>query len=182
MRPDEQVQWLEHAQANLVLPPGESPVVCILDTGINNGHPLLQPLLADADRHTYDPGWGTHDHQGHGTEMAGLSLYGDLKEILGGADPVAVTHRLESVKILPPVGINEPHLYGAITAESIARVEVQAPGRPRIICMAVTATDDRDRGRPSSWSAEVDALCSYKKRGQICCWLLFVVKEVHMAP
>src|SRR5215471_17161005 len=32
------------------------------------------------------------------------------------------------------------------------------PQRPRIFSMAVTATDERDRGQPTSWSAAIDAL------------------------
>ena len=53
---------------------------------------------------------------------------------------------------------NEPHLYGSITGEAVARVEIQAPDRNRGICLAVTAPDRRDRGRPSSWSAALDDL------------------------
>jgi hypothetical protein len=69
-------------------------------------------------------------------------------------------HRLESVKILPPTGANPPELYGAITAQAVTRPEINAPQRPRIFSMAVTATDERDRGQPTSWSAAIDALAA----------------------
>jgi hypothetical protein len=92
--------------------------------------------------------------------MAGLAIYGDLVEVMVNAGPIELTHDLESVKILPPYGQNPPQLYGDITAESIARAEVQNPNQKRVICLAVSATDDRDRGRPSSWSARIDNLCS----------------------
>src|SRR6185369_4330740 len=65
-----------------------------------------------------------------------------------------------SVKILPPRGQNPPELYGAVTAEATSRVEIQAPDRQRCFSMAVTATDERDRGQPTSWSAAVDALAA----------------------
>ena len=39
-------------------------------------------------------------------------------------------------------------------------MEIQAPYRKRIHCMAVTSTDTRDRGRPSSWSGELDQIAS----------------------
>ena len=52
---------------------------------------------------------------------------------------------------------HEPELYGAVTQESTYRVEV-TPNRRREFCMAVTATDARDRGKPTSWSAAVDSL------------------------
>ena len=81
-----------------------------------------------------------------------------LPDVLAGIDPVTPAHRLESVKILPDWGQNEPDLYGHITASAISRAEVQAPARSRVFCMAVTAEGNHWRGRPSSWSAKVDDL------------------------
>lgn len=138
---------------------GESKVaVCLLDTGVNLGHPLLAPGLKADDAHAYDDSWGSDDHHGHGTEMAGLALYGDLLEMVGGG-PQLVNHVLESVKILPPKGANPPHLYGSITISSVAKAEAAAADRKRVISMQVTA-DDRDKGRPSTWSAALDTLTS----------------------
>ncbi len=44
--------------------------------------------------------------------------------------------------------------------EAVARPEVTAPARLRVFGMAVTARNNRDRGRPSAWSAAVDALAA----------------------
>lgn len=138
--------------------------VCLLDSGVRRTHPLIEPLLAAADCQTINPAWGVGDTpawQGHGTRMAGIALYGDLVPVLASAEAIAPTYRLESVRILPPASAepNEPDLYGAITGEAIARAEVQAPRRRRAIAMAVTSASPA-RGRPSSWSASVDQLCS----------------------
>jgi hypothetical protein len=133
--------------------------VCILDTGVTQSHPLLSLALDPNDVQVYDPGWTGGDSDGHGTNMAGSALYGDLTPLLAGNLRVPLTHLLESVKILPDQGENEPKLYGAITTESIARAEVQAPDRHRAVCMAVTSNIGTNRGRPSSWSAAVDQLC-----------------------
>jgi hypothetical protein len=133
--------------------------VCILDTGVTRVHPLLSLALDPNDVQAYDPSWTGGDSDGHGTNMAGSALYGDLTPLLSGSLRVPLTHRLESVKILPDQGQNEPKLYGAITADSIARAEVEAPDRHRAVCMAVTSDIGTNRGRPSSWSAAVDQLC-----------------------
>ncbi len=98
------------------------------------------------------------DQKGHGTEMAGLALYGGLTPVLLSRDSLVIPHVLESVKILPPIGQNDPELYGHVTAESIARAEISAPQRKRCICLAITTTDFRDRGKSSSWSAAIDSL------------------------
>lgn len=135
-------------------------VVCILDTGVNNGHALIQPVLATADLHAVDPAWNTNDHDGHGTLMAGTAAYGNLLSLLNSAAPFEVQHRLESAKILPPQNNNPRELWGHVTTQGVSRAEIQAPERKRIVCMAVTAEETRDRGRPSSWSAAVDELAS----------------------
>ncbi|MGD0229017.1 MAG: S8 family peptidase [Syntrophorhabdales bacterium] len=135
--------------------------VTILDSGINSGHLLISPALDDGDLHTVNAKWGTHDHGGHGTLMAGTVLYGDLLGALNSGEAVRILHRVESVKILPPGrDQNPPRLWGYLTAQGISRAEIQAPGRKRVICMAVTSTDYRDRGRPSSWSGEIDRVTS----------------------
>jgi len=157
----EQSEWVEDLVARTTAAHGEAPAACVLDTGINRGHPLLEYSLAGEDMHTCNPTWGvSDDHRGHGTEMAGIALYGDLRAILEIPGGVQLRHRLESVKILPPQGANPPDLYGAITAEAVARTEVQAPARRRAFCLAVTAQPDRIAGTPTSWSAAVDALAA----------------------
>lgn len=159
----EQRAWSEEVLGRLVPPePNSSVAVCLLDSGVHRSHPLIEPALAPEDWHTISPAWGPDDTaawQGHGTRMAGVALYGDLVPILAGGDQISPPFRLESVRILPPAGqANDPELYGAITGEAIARAEVQAPGRKRVVACAVTSTSVA-RGRPSSWSASVDQLC-----------------------
>lgn len=105
------------------------------------------------------------DEKGHGTEMAGLTLYVDLVDLLAGNEAMQVSHKLESVKILPPFGENDPKLYGAITKEAVARTEVTAPHRKRVISLAVTTPNNRDRGKQSSWSAAIDQLCAGAEGG-----------------
>ncbi|MGE0144221.1 MAG: S8 family peptidase [Planctomycetota bacterium] len=156
----DQREWVDELLQRTTFARAEAPAVCVMDTGINRGHPLLAPALAESDCHTCDPAWQADDHEGHGTEMGGVALYGDLAAALESKGPVDVGHRLESVKILPPGNDNPPELYGSITAEAASRVEIAAPLRDRCFAMAVTTGDGRDRGQPSSWSAAVDALAS----------------------
>jgi hypothetical protein len=154
----EQGAWATDLAERLVIPNGFDVAVCLLDTGVTQAHSLLSPALDPSDMHAYDPTWAGGDAHGHGTNMAGTMLYGDLMPMLVNNGPVRLTHCLESVKILPDQGENEPKLYGAITGESIARAEISAPERRRAICMAVTSVGT-NHGRPSSWSAAIDQLC-----------------------
>ena len=161
----EQQEWVDDLAARVVPPEDNSPFVCLLDTGLNGAHPLLTAVTNQNDLHTYKPAWGVDDRAGHGTPMGGLATFGDLTDVLGDAGQVACTHRLESVKIFHEPDPTDPELYGAVTQESAFRVEVTADRR-RVFCMAVTAFDGRDRGRPSSWSAAVNSLTSGADDGQ----------------
>lgn len=164
MAREEQQQWLDDALGRLTVASDDdsTPRVCLLDSGVNRGHPLLALLLDAADLHTVKPAWGTDDQANHGTGLAGLAGFGDLVETLASTGPIAVSHRLESVKLTPKDGDNEgdARLHGYLFGEAVSRPEISAANRPRIFSSAVTASDYRDRGRPSSWSATVDRLAS----------------------
>ena len=161
---EEQHEWLDDllSRATFTEDGAEIAHVCLLDTGVNRGHPMLQNALAANDLHTVVPAWGVGDNAGHGTEMAGLALAGDLTNLLAGSSPVNVSNRLESVKLLPKGrnGGTDPQHYGYLTVQAVTRPEVTAPKRLRVFAMAVTALDNRDRGRPSAWSAAVDSLAA----------------------
>lgn len=138
--------------------------ICLLDSGVNNGHQLLQPLIDNANTLTVDNAWGTNDHSplrgGHGTLMAGIAGYGKLEEALMTGNIVSLTHRLCSVKILPRPNQEETQreLWGDVTAQGIARAEIQNPDMVFVYCMSVTSAEDTDKGRPSSWSGAMDNL------------------------
>lgn len=161
---NEQSEWLDDllSRTRFANDTEQSPYVCLLDTGVNRGHPLLAPALATADLHTVEPAWGTDDTYGHGTKMAGVALAGNLTDLLAGNGPVELSHRLESVKLLPTDGAtgSDPQHHGYLTVEAVARPEVTAPLRLRVFAMTITAKDNHDRGRPSAWSSAIDALAS----------------------
>jgi hypothetical protein len=158
LTPADQVEWVRNLVARLQLPPpANANYVTLLDTGVNLGHPLLQGSVAAADLHAFDATWHGTDHLGHGTEMAGLSLFGNLTCPLESNEPHAIPHRLESVKILPPTGQNAPHLYGSIMFGAARLVEQANPGRRRTFAMMTTETG-RSKGLPTEWSASLDAL------------------------
>ncbi len=154
----EQIEWHGDLRRRLQADSSANTYVTLLDTGVNNGHPLLAPFVAEEDRHCIEPAWGPDDTNGHGSELAGLALLGDLTPALAEDAPLQVPHRLESVRVLRFGGDNEGESFGAITAEAVARVEITDAARRRVFAMALTSTDGRDRGRPSSWSSQIDRL------------------------
>jgi hypothetical protein len=159
----EQQHWVEDLLQRIELIDSNIKV-CLLDSGVNNGHQLLQPLIDDANTLTVDSEWGTNDHSplrtGHGTLMAGIAGFGKLEEAILTRNTVFLSHKLCSVKILPRPYQNETpkELWGDITAQGIARAEIQNPNMVLIYCLSITSIEDTDKGRPSSWSGALDNL------------------------
>lgn len=160
LEPLEQREWVDELLNRLSVDEESQVTICLLDTGVNNGHPLLSPVLNASDCLTVNPRWGVHDHDGHGTLMAGMAAYNNLQELFESTNNITLYHKLESVKILPPRGKNAQELWGDITSQAISIAEINSPEKNRIICSAVTASDTRDRGRPTSWSGAIDNITS----------------------
>jgi hypothetical protein len=59
LMPAEQADWINELVRRTDPPDDDAPAACILDTGVNRGHRLLDHSLAVEDLHTCDPTWGT---------------------------------------------------------------------------------------------------------------------------
>jgi hypothetical protein len=167
MYPREQSEWTSDLVDRTTI--GSSEIsVCILDTGVYKDHPLLKNLFTYRD--AVNPLWRDDDHKGHGTEMAGLSVYGEtLPNLLLSSDNISINYDLSSIKILPRVGDNRKELWGNITKQAVAKKEIFAPSKKNIYCMAVTAPyegEEGNRGNPTSWAAAVDDIMYNQDEGQ----------------
>lgn len=149
--------WIEEA-LNLVDFTKTNNFISILDSGINNGHRLIEPILDEVNRLTVEPGWGVNDSMGHGTSMAGIATYGNLNAILENKKPLEIHHQIESVKILHPNLPNEQNKYPLITLEAVNRAIINNPNAKRIFCMAVTTDFQVDFGKPSAYSSVLDSI------------------------
>lgn len=160
----EQREWQTELLERTTFPDthDNTPRICLIDSGVNNGHSLLAPVIQEADLYTVRPTWGVDDECNHGTGLAGLAVYGDLTDALAKNSPIQIDALLESVKIIREDGQNDgdSKFHAKLFGDAVSQPEVPAPNRPRVFTCAVTTKDHRDRGRPSSWSAMVDRLSS----------------------
>ena len=160
MNQHEQQEWVDELLSRTEFVPSNA-TVCLLDTGITAAHRLLAPAVSESRIQAVDSTWRTDDQDGHGTQMAGVALYRDLKARLTSTSREEIVHTLESVKILHPTESHEPALYGAVTEQAVALAEIENPTADRAICMAVTAPSySTNDGSPSSWSGAIDSITS----------------------
>ena len=150
-------EWINEA-LHLVDFTKSNNFISVLDTGINNGHRLIEPVLEEVNRLTVEPNWGVNDSLGHGTSMAGVAMYGNLNSILENNQVIEIHHQLESVKILHPNYPNERNKFPLITLDAVNRAIVNNPDNKRIFCMAVTTDFQVDFGKPSAYSSVLDSI------------------------
>ncbi len=162
----DQTQWTENLAERVTWPAGDAPAVCLLDTGVNRAHILLEPAISTGDLLTVNADWGATDDTGHGTGMAGLALLGDLTPRLEDQSAINLQHRVESVKILPPDGFpaNDPKSYGSITQSATSLAEINNAERKRVFCLAVT-NDNVSGARATTWSSAIDQAAVGKMAG-----------------
>lgn len=172
----EQEEWINDFLTRVYPSKETKSYISILDKGINR-HSLLNDYIILKD--AVDKSWGWYDDQlnPHGTYMAGICLFNDLNILLSENEEKEIEHKLESIKILPDVGKgqNEKHLYGDITNRAISILDIENPNVNRVVCMAVTAEDDKKDGSPSSWSAEIDKIVYDNE-------LLFIISGGNIHP
>lgn len=159
MRPGEQFEYAAELLDRVAPADENAPWVCVLDTGINRGHPLLERFIGENNNLTIKQDWTPADDDNHGTLMAGLCLYGDLAQILSGTESINLPVNVEGVKIVPPPQQrkSDEKLAGYFTAQGVSLAEGAAKDRKRTWCITTTMSEPNP-ATPSSWSAQMDRL------------------------
>jgi hypothetical protein len=167
MESREQRDFVEDLLGRLQISNPNNVFICILDSGIMQRHPLIEPHLQISNCYSNDGTPPGIDVDGHGTKMAGLAIYGDLFNVLMDAAPVKINHALESSKIFPNSETHE-RFWARLTQDAISYAEIGNPEARRVICLAISEKNDvdnpsefsrrHDLGDPSLWSAQLDKL------------------------
>lgn len=162
---NDQADWIEDLSSRITYDFLTDVSVCILDTGIRTQHPLLRDYIIENGTDSYLPDWGVEDDHGHGTQMAGIALFGDLAPVMESSDAIVLNHGIESVKVFPPTGANDDDHVGFITAEAVATAEINNADIKRVFCLSWSMGHPIDpdgkavmEGKPTPLSAKIDQL------------------------
>ena len=137
-----------------VPPSNDAPLIGIIDSGLN-AHPLLDGLVVE--RLGVPTALGTADDWGHGTKVAGIAAYGDVRDRIARKDFSAPV-RLISVRVVNDRGAFDDDT--TVPAQMRAAFTTLAVRGCRVINMSL---GDKNLlpyadGRASPWVSELDAL------------------------
>jgi len=68
----------------IAAPAADAPGIAILDSGINEAHPILAALVVE--KMSFPGTLGNNDQRGHGTKVSGVAAYGDLRDCIERKD------------------------------------------------------------------------------------------------
>jgi len=136
------------------LPGQDAPVIGIIDSGLN-AHPLIDGLVVD--RIAVPDNLGTADKKGHGTVVAGIAAYGDVRECVD-RKTFAAPVRIVSVRVVNDQGGFDDTLK--IPEIMRKAVEALAQRGCRVINLSLGDASHIPYagGRASPWAAELDTL------------------------
>jgi len=144
-----------------VPPPANAPAVCVIDSGIQEGHALLEPAIDQATSHCFLPDKTPADvgdfvaPAGHGTRVAGAVLYGETVA-KGGAPQLPFW--IQNARVLDENNRMPVELFPPAAVRAAVERFHKGPRHTRIFNHSINA-DGYCRSRyMSAWAAEIDAL------------------------
>lgn len=161
--PQQIARDLKAAQARLdILPPDPAaPAVCIVDSGIQEEHFLLEPGIDKETSHCFLPDTSNSDVAdyvppgGHGTRIAGAVLHG---EVVPKAGEVALECWVQNARVLDN-GCRMPETMfpPAVLREVVKRFH-EGKRKTRVFNHSINADAPCRTRHMSAWAAEIDLL------------------------
>lgn len=142
-------------------PSNDAATVCVIDSGIEEGHIWLEPAIDSETSRSFLPGADSNDvadyvsPQGHGTRVAGAVLYPNAIPVTGNVEPVAWIQNarvLDKDGKLPETLAPEEYLH-----EVVAHFHI-APHFTKIFNHSINANVPCPKQRMTSWAAKLDQL------------------------
>ncbi len=157
--PEEQQKFLDDLREKIqYASESNNTRIVVLDGNIIKRHPLLDnALIRNQQALTV---FSLDNQNEHATEMASLSLFGDIQEACK-KQRIEIHHKVEGVQVFD-VEHDDSDLYGIITERAL---QITSDNEQSAYIMPITETmSDKYKGKPSSWSAYLDNIVFNNKK------------------
>lgn len=151
----------EDEDFTLIAPSANAPAVCVIDSGIQEGHRLLQPAIDAGHSRSFLPGVSATDvadyfgPAGHGTRVAGAVIYPREIPVTGTAEAPCW---VQNARLLDNGGHIPAALYPPAALRQIVAHFRGTARRTRIYNHSVASNGPCRVRRMSTWAAEMDWL------------------------
>ena len=144
-------------------PDDDAPAVCIIDSGIQEAHVLLQPAIDSVTSRCFLPGRQPDDvgdfvsPNGHGTRVAGTVLYGET--VAKEGEP-HLPFWIQNARVLDDDNIMPNALFPPEAIRRVIERYHNGPRNTRIFNHSINAFSYCRLRHMSAWAAEIDLLCA----------------------
>ncbi len=151
------------ARLNILPPDPAASAVCVVDSGIQEEHFLLEPGIDKETSHCFLPGISDSDVAdyvppgGHGTRIAGAVLHG---EVVPKSGEVALGCWVQNARVLDN-GCRMPRtMFPPTVLREVVKRYHEGKRQTRIFNHSVNADAPCRTRHMSAWAAEIDLLCT----------------------
>jgi hypothetical protein len=144
-----------------IAPEANAPAVCVIDSGIQEAHTLLQPAIDQATSHCFLPGQNPDDVAdyvapgGHGTRVAGAVLYG---EVVAKEGTPQLPFWIQNARVLDANNTMPVEMFPPEAIRAAVERFHKGPRETRIFNHSINASVPCRTRYMSAWAAEMDLL------------------------
>jgi Subtilase family len=144
-------------------PDVNAPAICVIDSGIQEAHLLIQPAIDQVTSHCFLPGKNTNDvgdfvrPGGHGTRVAGAILYG---EVVAKNGTPQLPFWIQNARVLDENNSMPVELFPPQAVRAAVERFHRSPRNTRIFNHSINAYSFCRTRYMSAWAAEIDLLCA----------------------
>ena len=153
----------EYHALEAVAPGPDAPTVCVIDSGIQEGHALIQQAMHGAGSRCLLPGKAATEvadevaPSGHGTRVAGAVLYG---EVIPNHGQYQLPFWIQNIRVLDENNRMPMALFPPQATRAAVEHSHNGPMHTRIFNQSINARGHCRIRYMSSWAAEIDSLCA----------------------
>lgn len=142
-------------------PEESAPTVCVIDSGIQENHLLIEPAIDHVTSHCYLPGKNPDEvgdfvsPGGHGTRIAGAILYG---EVVNRSGAYQLPFWIQNARVLDENNSMPEELFPPATVRAAVERFHLGPRHTRIFNHSINASSPCRTRYMSAWAAEIDLL------------------------